>query len=315
MASALALVPFLVAGQTSFGTITITVGGQQTFALPNTVTTMSGALVPDCTKTLTATWTAALTGTPCSAMDLWITSDPDCNGTPSATDHLLPSVQQGLILTQKTGTVDFTVADMVSAGSDAGTFTCGSVGHDTTFVVCAGVDMNLTTFCQTGSNTRVSTSVNATVPTAAQIIYDTLPPGTPTINPPIEGLDTSLGVSFTAGNPSATSDFFNFDVSTDDGGTWSSAKTGVSASVSSTTITGLQDGTTYLVRMFAVDVAGNQSGFSTPVPGTPQASSGFWGAYRADGGGAQGCSAAPGAIGAGLLLLLASLWIQQRRRS
>jgi hypothetical protein len=265
---------------------------------------------------LTATWTAALTGSPCSVMQLWVTSLPDCAGSQAAGDLVLSPVQQGLIQTQKTGMVTFTVADMVNAasGGDGGSFACGATGQEKTFAVCAGVDMSFTSFCMTGSTTRVQTAVNATPQTAATITYDTLPPGTPTItSDPAEGLDSSLGLSFMPGSPTATSDVFNFQTSTDDGGTWMTVKTGVSSTVGTTTIDGLTNNVVYQVRMFAVDAAGNQSPFSNVVDGMPVATSGFWGAYRSAGGGAQGCSAAPGAFGAGLGLLLALRWLRRRR--
>jgi uncharacterized protein (TIGR03382 family) len=85
----------------------------------------------------------------------------------------------------------------------------------------------------------------------------------------------------------------------------------ISAGQSTTTVSGLTNGVTYFVRLVAEDAANNVSDPSNVETGTPQASSGFFGAYRADGGPPPGCSAAPGAV----VLALAALWLARRRRS
>jgi uncharacterized protein (TIGR03382 family) len=256
-----------------------------------------------------------LTGTPCSSLQIWVTSAADCETAPTGTDFLAATIPQSQFvgMPMQTGNVQFTVNQMVGAGSDAGTFACGAKGFEATFLVCAAISMDLSALCTTKQ--VVQTSVATTVPTAAEIRYDTKPPGAPTLTA-VDPLDTKLSLTFAVGTDTdTTNDFIFVQIKAPTDSDFHNTGNAVSAGLTTTTITGLTDGITYQVRLYAQDQAGNVSDPSNVMSGTPVASSGFWGAYRADGGGAQGCSAAPGAIGAGLLLLLASLWIQQRRRS
>ncbi len=86
MLTVLGLVPLLtVVGQTSFGTITTTVGGQATDVIQNDATLHQ----PDCNTMLTATWTTALTGVPCSSLLMWVTSAADCEAAPAGSDVTL----------------------------------------------------------------------------------------------------------------------------------------------------------------------------------------------------------------------------------
>ena len=83
-------------------------------------------------------------------------------------------------------------------------------------------------------------------------------------------------------------------------------------------ITGLQNGVTYIVEAQSIDVVENPSGYNDAQTATPQASNGFWGEYK-DAGGHElgGCSSAdaavPSVLGAlGVLGVLAAL-VRRRR--
>jgi uncharacterized protein (TIGR03382 family) len=310
MVTALGLVSLVVVGQTAFGTITTTVGGQQTSSVPNDPTTG----VPDCSNLLTATWSTTLTGTPCSSFEIWVTSASECSTGPVGTDLVVGTIPQSdfVGMPMKTGTVQFTVQQMVGAGSDAGTFACGTKGFEATFLVCAAISMDLSSLCTTKQ--VVQTAVGTTPPTAAEIRYDTKPPGAPKLTQ-VDPLDSKLSVTFVvdAATTDTTNDFVFVQIKAPTDADFHNTGNGISAGVSTTTITGLTNGVTYEVRVITQDQAGNNSDPSNVLPGTPVASSGFWGAYRADGGGAQGCSAAPGTIGVALVLLMASLWLKRRR--
>jgi uncharacterized protein (TIGR03382 family) len=82
----------------------------------------------------------------------------------------------------------------------------------------------------------------------------------------------------------------------------------------SATITGLENGKTYDVIVVAYSVAGNPSGASASVPGTPVPSADFWDVYKARGGNEEGgCST--GSVGALSMLGAVVLLALRRRKS
>jgi MYXO-CTERM domain-containing protein len=82
----------------------------------------------------------------------------------------------------------------------------------------------------------------------------------------------------------------------------------------STTITGLTNGTPYDVWVIPFSVGGNSGTPAGPEPGTPLPSASFWDVYKDSGGVEQGgCASGPG--GALALLAVASLAALRRRKS
>jgi hypothetical protein len=298
------MVASLAVGQTSaFGTVTTTVGGQQTAILPNPL---------DCNSVITGTWQAALTGTPCSSMQLWITTFPDCESVPEGVDFVLPSVPlANFVGGNDGGTVQFSVTQMFSAGGDAGTFSCGAAGVQATFLVCASISMDLSALCTTKQTVQTSVSDH----TAAQIIYDTKPPGAPALTA-VDPRDGTLAVSFTVSpDTDPNADFVTFNIGPHGSPSTSFVNAAtVSAGTTVAILTGLTNGTTYDVRAFAEDPAGNISSFSNILEGTPEppfTDAGVDGGTGSGTGHGCGCAADPGALCAALAIAGA---IRRRRR-
>jgi hypothetical protein len=67
----------------------------------------------------------------------------------------------------------------------------------------------------------------------------------------------------------------------------------VSATTTSTRLTGLTNGTLYSVAVVAIDPSGGVSAPSPKAQATPETTMGFYGTYKQDGGAATGCSLAP----------------------
>jgi hypothetical protein len=307
MVTALGMVPLLFVGQTAFGTLTTTVGGQATDTLINDT---NGA--PNCSTMVTGTWTAALTGAPCSSLVMWLTSASDCEALPTGTDVTLSTTPSTLLSgtsAMHTGSTQFTVSTMLSAGSDAGTsVACGAIGIEQTYLLCASVSMDQSLLCTTKQTVQTTVaSMNA-----ASIKYDTKAPGAPVLNS-VDPLDGALSASFGPGADTDTAnDFFQLQIAQGDAGVFTNVTGGeIPASTTTSNVSGLTDGTPYTIRLYAVDAAGNQSGYSNEISATPVASSGFWGQYRKDEGGAVGCAMDPAAL---VLLLAAAPLLRRRRR-
>lgn len=313
MLTAVGLLPLMVVGQfTGLGTISTTVGGQQSYSIPNDPTTHT----PDCSSSFTGSWTANLTGTPCSTMALWLTPSADCAATPGATDFQFAAVPQAQFFgtpNPHSGVVTFTINDMLSAGGDAGVASCGAIGVQQTFLLCAAISMDTFATCQTKQTVQTTAAVTTTSATsqAAQITYDTKAPGAPSLSA-VDPLDSSLAITFSVSSDTDTAhDFVFVQYKSPTDADFVNSGTAISANETTATVSGLTNGVEYQVRLYAEDAANNVSAFSNVLSATPVASSGFYGNYRSAGGVAQGCSAAPGAIAA----LLGALWLARRRRS
>jgi hypothetical protein len=100
----------------------------------------------------------------------------------------------------------------------------------------------------------------------------------------------------------------------DAGPVWRQAAN-LEATKSSESITGLQNGLTYLVQAQSIDEVENPSGYNTPQSATPQASNGFWGEYK-DAGGHElgGCNVADAAFPSVLGALGVLVALIRRRR-
>ena len=135
---------------------------------------------------------------------------------------------------------------------------------DFTNNLCASVQLNDTT------NACSGTVVTGT-PSPLTIRYDNVPPAPPTVT--ITPLDSQLSVRLAPSDPSDTISYFRaqYAVEPADGGTPNYIASGgnVAANNPVVTISGLVNGTNYLVQGFSIDEATNQSAASAAVTGTP----------------------------------------------
>jgi len=250
-----------------------------------------------CTTTLQATWTNnSLFGAPCGDLAVWTTSG-ECGDTPASGDHSLDSVTAAIVMSVRTGTIQVPLEQLPGfTGADAGL--CGAADTQLSMKLCAAIPLQsgLTCFSNHAS--------------PLELDYDTQPPPAPAIDS-VVAQDGALQVSV-----SASTDTFEVDLQAQ-GAQETAFGHGVqvlTADTSTGTIRGLTNGEAYEVRAYAVDAAGNASGYSDPMSGTPLHSTGFWEAYRRAGGEAQGCTSFPSGQLAWLALLARLAGRSRRRR-
>ncbi len=246
-----------------------------------------------CNAMVPVTWTNnSLFGSPCGDMQVWITAG-ECGDTPGSGDVTLPSVISALVFSVRTGTFTVDVSQLPGFNSSDGG-TCGSSGIQVSNKVCAAIPLQAGLTCISNHAQPL------------EIDYDTEPPAAPSIDA-VKVEDGALGVTV-----SGSSDTLNVDVQAKGP---NDADFGHDVQIflangSTGTVHGLANGQPYELRAFAVDAAGNSSGFSDTVTGTPLHAVGFWEAYRRAGGEAQGCSTAMG-----LPLVAVTLgWLLRSRR-
>ena len=261
-----------------------------------------------CADRVAGNWLGSgLTGA-CNSLQIWVTASTTCTDAPSATasppDVVVQTVQSGaLVAGTTTGTFSFAFNTMPSFTSNA----CGT-DVDFTNYLCASV---------TSTGATGSCDGNLTKASSVSIRYDNHPPPPPAVS--VIPLDSKLSVGLAAtgtGTDLTDVQFFNvqFAVAPSGGGTpdWIGAGGDISSSNASVTINNLVNGTTYLVRGFSKDEAGNLSDPSDPVSAEPVQTFGFWSNYIDDGGqDSGGCTAAGGAssgVALAALAVLALLW-------
>jgi len=279
-----------------------------TLTFPASATTLNKG-PSGCNDSVRVTWTASGFGTsPCNSLQLWVANGQACGDSPgtSATDGGTDLVLGTFNLTtQQTGTGDFVVSDMPGVAGRS----CGEA-IDVKNFVCASVQYRATVG---GNCSTVQGTPNLI------IRYDNVPPDAPTIS--ADGLDGKISVHF-AYNGSGASDVLywsaEYGIKPAGGGdpaVWT--PTGqISTSKTTNPITGLLNGTTWLVRGYAYDEVNNPSVASATVEATPQHSSGFWEEYKADGGNeVGGCSSAGAAAVPSAIAALSVLAAVLRRRS
>jgi hypothetical protein len=254
-----------------------------------------------CNGMITATWTSTLRGVPCNDMQVWITNG-ECGDAPVTTggnDQVLTSVPSTVVLGIHTGTITVDLATTPTgnlpfpAQYDGGV-DCGAANAEVDFKLCAAMPLQSSLTC----------IVNHATP--LDIVYDTQPPTPPSIDTlVVKDAALTATVSY-----SSDTEFVYLQAK---GGTdtdFTHNTQIITLDTSTGTIQGLQNGNTYDVRAYAVDAAGNQSGYSDTVSATPLHSTGFWEAYRRAGGEAQGCAAA----GAAPVLFGALFFLLRRRK-
>jgi hypothetical protein len=122
--------------------------------------------------------------------------------------------------------------------------------------------------------------------------------------------DGRLSVSWAPGTGGATTDHYVAQATPVAGG---NTIFSANSTATSTTISGLQNGTAYNVGVIAYSVGGNPSTLSQTVIATPMPGADFWEVYK-DAGGTEGGGCASGAAGALALLGTASLLALRRRK-
>lgn len=275
-------------------TLIIKVGGRDSLtAGPN-----------ECASSVQVTWETTVTsGLACQDLTLWVTTGNSCGTAPGASDLVLdPPVSSTVWISQRTGTYSIQVGDLpIFSASDAGT--CPLNGVEQVHRVCGYSKYTLT---DCGGTFGQPTEVKPTTPPT--LTFDAKPPATPSISA-VTPLDGALLVTYTAG---ADADTIGLDYRVQGDPDFAPGPEGPSTA-GPLQLSGLQNGTTYEVRAWAKDSAGNKSGESGIQSGTPVLSYGFFKTYK-DAGGAEdgGCSHAGTA--APLLLALLSLWPLARRR-
>jgi hypothetical protein len=235
----------------------------------------------------------------CSALRVWSTQG-ECGDAPGTGDVRYDDVPQLTFQSIRAGTFTLKIAELPGfanpASADGGVAqTCGSPLFSKTHRVCGSID--------TSFNGCVSISKLAA--SGLKLVYDALPPGPPTMTE-VTAQDEAVRVAFTV--DSDTSKVFVEALR--EGGV--DYVTVGEAPVVNAYVRGegLENGVKYLVRLRAVDAAGNVSEPSDEEEVTPVRTLGFWGYYKDKGGtDGQGCS-----VGLGLVPLAAALLVFRRRQ-
>jgi uncharacterized protein (TIGR03382 family) len=289
------LAVLLLAPAVAFGqSLVLTVNGSGT----------SGVLAYNangCGNKVAGNWVGTSLTTACTSLQIWVTTGT-CGSAPSTTlvpaDVIVYTLPAGSLTTGgvTTDTFSFAFSSLPSFAVNS----CGSV-TDFTNQLCGAVTLNDTTgACQ-------GTAVTSTP--VQSIRYDNIPPIAPTLS--ITPLDSQLSVRLTPTDTSDTIQSFlvQYAVQPIDGGTANFISAG-SAPLNNpiVTISGLTNGTNYLVQGQSIDEATNVSPPSSPVVATPVLTLGFYANYLGDGGQPGGCGdvagGGPSALAVAVVLLL-----------
>jgi uncharacterized protein (TIGR03382 family) len=255
-----------------------------------------------CGNQVAGNWAGTGLTAACTSLQIWVTTGV-CGNTPNTTvvplDLIVSTIPAGSLTSGTVTGAPFNFAFSSLPGFTAAN-PCGSV-TDFQNQLCGGVTLNDSTgACQ---GTQVNSSPTQT------LRYDNIPPVAPTLA--ITPLDGQLSVRLAPGDPSDSIQSFlvQYAVQTIDGGTGNLISAG-SAPINNpvVTISGLTNGTNYLVQGQSIDEATNQSPPSAPVVASPVVTLGFYANYIADGGQPGGCGSVagggPSALAVALVLLL-----------
>ncbi len=275
-----------------------------------------------CNDLLTVQWSvSSYMGTPTGNLKLWATTATSCPNDPAAGDKTFDEIPVYTWTMLKTGTFNVRYSDLpgfagTTTTADGGTVvttSCGDADKFVSMLICGSYTSILGGFGASATPNNAS---------PLKVIYDTQPPTAPTISS-TSAFDGTARISFTA--DSDTSEVFAQARLVPDGGfpdggdadVGFETRASASATATGVKLTGLVNNTTYQVRLFAKDAAGNQSPMSDPpVEVMPVRTIGFWGAYRDAGGTDQaGCTSVPAAWPVGALALSALLMRMRARRN
>lgn len=258
----------------------------------NTTTRVVGP--GQCDTSITFSFSASATA--CEDLQVWLTTG-SCGNDPVKADGdvVVHTVSVADFNATRTGTGEFAVTRLPIFSEEA----CGVLQDEVDVGLCGRVKT------PNGFSGACDANVKST---GLTVTYDALPPSRPVISD-IAELDEGLRVtvaSLEAGArlraevaPAGSTDFV-------------SGATTIT-NTRSVVVNGLENGTTYSVRVVALDAAGNESEASEPVDGTPVPSQGFWGNYKDAGGQDTGGCSAVGGLSASWALL--ALGLLRRRRS
>jgi len=251
----------------------------------------------DCPNPVSVTWTRTIQ--PCDRLTLWISTTGACQATVDTSKGDLPLDEVSLATFQgsNTGTFNLPLSRLPFGTSDAGTGGCGSTTEERTFTLCGATK-------QPDYYTSCNTAVSAT---AAKIIYDGMPPATPSVSAS-SGFDRAASITVNApgdaidGRVRVYRD--NVEVRAVE---WSVGKGAI-------LVDGLENDVTYEVDAFVADEAGNQSEPSARVQVTPTKTYGFMEHYAGSGGQEMGgCGAVGGGVAGGAVLAVLGFWLFSRR--
>ncbi|MEN9797720.1 MAG: hypothetical protein RL653_1416 [Pseudomonadota bacterium] len=257
-----------------------------------------------CGNQFTVNWNLGGTVAPCSPFTGWVTSGT-CGDAPGTGDHQFLSVDQGALLTQRSGNATFTAADLPGfSGGDSG-ISCGDV-TTRTWRICTYVE----TPGFTGFGTTCGTNNQKLRSTSSTVSYDGQPPASPKLES-VVSQDEGLRATVT----NVPGDAVEVRVGTRVAGTGAaftlSDRVATAGDTVSVSVTGLQNEVQYEVVAYAVDAADNTSAASDALIGTPRKTEGFFGQYRSLGGEERGgCTSVP----VSSLLPLAGLLLALARR-
>jgi hypothetical protein len=205
----------------------------------------------------------------------------------------------------------FKLSSLPAFSAPDGGGACGTLPGEKSFLICGTIP--------TSMQCTVTNPVNTAAETL-KIIYDNKPPAAPTLST-AEALDSSLKLTIALTDTDVKRVIPQFREVSGDGGTVIDADGGtgdfvdgasIDATSSTTTVTikNLKNGTTYLMRLVAVDGADNVSAPSATVVGTPILTQGFVDALNSgDDYKPSGCSSTAGglALVGGLSLVVARM--------
>jgi len=296
LAALLLLLPAAVFGQT----IALTLNGA------GTSNSLARNAANGCGTLFAGGWAGTSLTTACTSLQIWVSAST-CGNTPGTTDYIIYTASAGQLttggLTSDTFSGSFNSLPSFTAGT-----TCGAA-VDFTNNLCASVQLNDTT------NSCTGTVVQGT-PSPITIRYDNIPPLPPTMN--IVPLDTQLSVRLAPSDTTDTISYFRVQYALEptDGGTPNYIAYGgnVAANNPAITISGLVNGTNYLVQGFSIDEATNQSAPSAAQVASPVVTYGFYANYLGDGGQPGGCGdSAGGAPSVAALATVLLLGLVRRR--
>ncbi|RYZ39393.1 MAG: hypothetical protein EOO71_20255 [Myxococcaceae bacterium] len=297
----------------------------------------------NCATTLRFNWSR--TANLCSGGTVYFyVTTGSCGSQPAVTDLQLDTATNS---TTATGVLNFSVANVLA--KLATPTTCDSQTTEVTLKLCASAP-TADPYTQACS----STYTNVGGP-AFQVNYDPQPPDAPSIGKVIArdsalsiqvdnveddsnvivelnailragtdaGTDADAGTAEDAGTEDAGTDA---DAGTEDAGTADAGVTpeesegptlrfNKAAGEGNVVATGLINGVTYRVRAKLEDEAGNVSGLSAAVEGTPVKSNGLFDAYKDANGQEQGgCASTGGGLAGGAVLAALGIWLSSRRK-
>ena len=171
----------------------------------------------------------------------------------------------GNTVTTATDVITMTVS---TGATTVGTVTATAVSGVASFATVGITGTGGTTYTLTFSRTGLTSATQSIMPSDGPVAT----PAAPTITSITAG-STQLSVAFTAPKNTGGSALTNYEYSTDSGGTWVTPSP--AATASPLVITGLTNGTTYTVKLRAVNAVGSGAASTgstgTPVAGTASA--------------------------------------------